>query len=400
MTLLRVLVRYSGPFLLVATLTGIILNGRHWSSAAARVPAIAGEVTGPEETVFNTANACEQLDIPDAPARAFRDDRGTVHLLATHRIARAMTGPNLNQLNHDCRVIYRSPQDPDPSHFQDNNWLYAFYSVPGDRIAALVHSEYDGEEIPKMCATPNNPNNCWWNTVTFAESRDGGATFVIPPAPNNLVAALPYRYEVGNQASAYGYNAPTNIVKTNGSYFALINDWPYKLQKYGPCLIRTSDVFSAGSWRAWDGVKFTIRFADPYREKIDDPAQHVCPPVYSGTADCLVQDASSGIFITTQSAPDSRFGGPPGFYMEASRDLVHWSKQTLLVSFSDLQVADGPGKWTYGYESLLDPTSADRNFSTLSQMPYLYYVRLDGNHPPYSRVLFRRRVKLRFPTVN
>ena len=45
--------------------------------------------------------------------------------------------------------------------------------------------------------------------------------------------------------------------------------------------------------------------------------------------------------------------------------------------------------------SLLDPASADRDFATVSDTPYVYYVRSDGNHPPYARVLFRRRVKLR-----
>ncbi|HJS84513.1 MAG TPA: hypothetical protein VJ779_03565 [Acetobacteraceae bacterium] len=30
----------------------------------------------------------------------------------------------------------------------------------------------------------------------------------------------------------------------------------------------------------------------------------------------------------------------------------------------------------------------------MSDMPYVYYVRLDRAHPPYTRVLFRRRLKL------
>jgi hypothetical protein len=59
----------------------------------------------------------------------------------------------------------------------------------------------------------------------------------------------------------------------------------------------------------------------------------------------------------------------------------------LLVKFSDLRASDGPGKWTYDYVSLLDPASTDRNFATVSDTPYLYYVRSDGNHPPYARAL-------------
>ena len=187
-------------------------------------PSISGVVIGPKELVFDTRTGCEQIDIPDAPARAFRDNHGTVHLVASHFVARAMTGPSLNRLKRDCRAIYRSPQDRDPSHFKYKNWLFSFFSEDGRRFAALVHSEFDADEIPGMCATPKDSNNCWWNTVTFARSLDGGYNFLEPAPPRNLVAALPYRYVVGNRASAYGYAGPTNIVKVDKFYYALIND--------------------------------------------------------------------------------------------------------------------------------------------------------------------------------
>jgi hypothetical protein len=359
------------------------------------VPAASAFVTGPKELVFDTKNSCEQIDIPDAPARAFRDDHNLVHLIATHYVARAMIGPNLNQLRHDCHVIYRSPKDPDPSHFQDNNWLYSFYTIDGHRVAALVHSEYDADEIPGMCATPRDPNNCWWNTVTFAQSLDGGYSFSVPAPPGNLVAAVPYTYQVGNRASAYGYNAPTNIVKAGGYYYSLINNWPYKAQQYGPCLIRASDVFDPRSWQAWDGKSFTIRFADPYREKIVKAEDHVCAPVFPGNAETLVQHVSTGAFVVMQLAVDGRFG-PPGFYIQGSRDLIHWSSPSLLVKMTDLRAMDGTGNWTYDYVSLLDPASTDRNFSTVTDTPYLYYVRSDADRLPYVRALFRIPIKLHF----
>lgn len=388
------LLQFPAFALLLACLTALRFCIRPQASTSTAAPSITGAVIGPSEVVFDTRNACEKIDIPDAPARAFRDYNNIVHLIATHFLARAMVGPSLDQLRHDCRVIYRSPHDPDPSHFQDNNWLYSFYSTDGRRIAALVHSEYDADEIRGMCATPEDPNNCWWNTVTFAESLDGGYSFKVPAPPRNLVAALPYRYIVGNRANAYGYNGPSNILKIGGYYYALINDWPYKAQKYGPCLIRTSDVFDPQSWRAWDGKDFTVRFADPYRELITKPEEHVCEPVLAGSADSLVEHMPSRTFIVTQSAPDSRLGGPAGFYLQVSRDLIHWSKPALLVKTSDLEAADGPGKWDYGYVSLLDPASADRDFSTVSDRSYVYYVRFDNNDPPYVRTLFRRPIQL------
>jgi hypothetical protein len=360
----------------------------------AAVPTLSGEVIGAAQVVFNTRDACEEIDIPDQAARAFRDDRGTVHLIASHYVARAMIGPSLDEVSHNCHVIYSSPRDPNPSNFQDNNWLSSFYSPDGRRIVALVHSEYDADEIPGMCATPNDTNNCWWNTVTFAESVDGGYSFKVPAPPQNLVAALPYRYVVGNRAGAYGYFGPTNIMKVGGFYYSLINEWDYKAQKSGACLIRTSDVFDPRSWRAWDGKGFNVHFADPYRETIEKPEELVCEPVLTVAVDGLLQHPRSGNFIVTQLIPDDRFG-PPGFYVQASHDLMHWSTPSLLVKFNDLLVADGPGKWTYAYVSLLDPASTDRNFSTVSDTPYVYYVRSDTD-PPYGRVLFRRQVKLEF----
>jgi len=356
-------------------------------------PHVTGAFLGSPQAVFDTANSCEKLDIPDASAHAFRDDHDVVHLIATHYVARAMVGPSLDKLTHDCRVIYRSPQDTDPSHFRYDNWLYSFYTIDGRHIAALVHSEYHGDAVPGGCATPQNTSNCWWNTITFAQSFDGGSSFAEPRPPLNLVASLPYRYQVGNTAGAYGYYQPTNILKVGSYYYAMINDWPYKAQKYGPCLMRTSSLFDSGSWRAWDGAAFTIRFDDPYSRPEHDVDQHLCEPVFAGVADSLVQLQRNGLFIVLQLTPDDRFG-PPGLYVSGSRDLIHWSHPALVARTSELAAQDGPGNWSYGYSSILDPTSTDRNFTIVSDAPFVYYVRMDRNHAPYSRVLFRRQIKL------
>jgi hypothetical protein len=36
----------------------------------------------------------------------------------------------------------------------------------------------------------------------------------------------------------------------------------------------------------------------------------------------------------------------------------------------------------------------DSSYMSITDDPYLYYVRMDGNHPPYQRVLFRQKIKL------
>jgi hypothetical protein len=67
---------------------------------------------GPRVAVFDTAkDACEQIDIPDAQARAFRDYKGTIHLVASHYVMRASLGPTLESVKHNCQVAYNSHHD-------------------------------------------------------------------------------------------------------------------------------------------------------------------------------------------------------------------------------------------------------------------------------------------------
>jgi hypothetical protein len=368
------------------------------TTASFRPPRVSASLIGAPESVFDTRDACETIDIPDAFPRAFRDFENKVHLIATHFVARAMVGPSLDTVKHDCRVIYRSPRDPDPAHFLDANWLDSLYTEDGRRVAALVHSEYHGDEHPGMCGdleNPNHSNDCAWTTVTFAESDDGGETFHEPDPPANLVASLPYPYDKFNRAAVQGYDSPTNILKLGSYYFAMINVWrEYKEQRYGPCLIRTTDPYNPPSWRGWDGKSFAIRFINPYIEKGIDPAQHVCFPVVAGTIDSLAVDEATGAIIADAYVEDDRYGKGPGLYIFASQDLMHWSTPTLVANTNTLLQAEPSGHWNYLYFALLDPNSTDRNFATISNQPYLYYVRLDQNHPPYTRVLFRRRIKI------
>jgi hypothetical protein len=52
------------------------------------------------------------------------------------------------------------------------------------------------------------------------------------------------------------------------------------------------------------------------------------------------------------------------------------------------------GNWSYQYFSLIDPKSQDSSYMTITDSPHLYYVRMDNNHGPHQRVLFRQNIKL------
>jgi hypothetical protein len=107
----------------------------------------SGEVRiiGPEEVVFDwTTDRCEMNDVPDLPARAFRDADGKVQLIATHYVDRRMIGDTLALVKRDCRVVMNSDMNGDPAKFDDHEWLGSFYTLDGQTIYALVHDEYQG----------------------------------------------------------------------------------------------------------------------------------------------------------------------------------------------------------------------------------------------------------------
>ena len=362
------------------------------------IPSVSAELSGPPEPVLDTRDGCDDVDVPDAFPHAFRDAQNSVHLIASHWVTRALIGPSLDQLKRDCHVVYRSSHDRDPAHFRDENWLTSFYTEDGLRVGALVHSEYHGFEHDGMCGDPQSPrraDDCAWTEITFAESRDGGNVFEEATPPTNLVASLPYPYDKENKSGPQGYNSPTNILKIGNFYYAMINVWrEYKAQRYGPCLIRTDNLFNPSSWRAWDGKDFRIRFVDPYMKQKDNPADHVCPPVILGTLDSLAIDEQSGIFLADVYVKDDRYGQGSGLYITASRDLVRWSVPKLVASTNSMLRHEPPGNWSYLYFTIIDPEAKDRNFTAVSNTPYVYYVRFDDNHPPYARVLFRQRIKI------
>ena len=63
------------------------------------------EITGEEEVVFDwTTDRCEEENIPDLAARAFRDADGRVQLLLSHLTNYRLVGPDLDTLAPDCSL--------------------------------------------------------------------------------------------------------------------------------------------------------------------------------------------------------------------------------------------------------------------------------------------------------
>jgi hypothetical protein len=372
---------------------------------SAELRTVKGVLEGPRAVVFDTAkDSCEQIDVPDAMARAFRDNKGTVHLVASHYKMRQNLGPTLLSVKHSCDVAYDSVHDPDPAHYNDSTWLDSFYSLDGKKIVALGHMEYHGWEHKGMCHSKDY-SACWYNADTLHLSEDGGYHFESFKAPENYFVGLPFKYEIDKGPE--GYSVDTNIVKVGKWYYAMATDWPWLpnctpeegpshcLVPFGGAPIRTSNLLDASSWRGWNGKDFSLTFADPYLGPVKHPEAHVYTPVpYMYYVNAINIYEPAHLFVATLWDPFNTAYGPEGLYLSTSTDLINWSVPALVVTQAQLLAKEPKGNWSYGYVSLLDPRSKDANFSGIGKHPYVYYVRLDNNNPPYTRVLFRQEVKL------
>ena len=342
---------------------------------------VSVRVVGPEEIVFDwSRDACEPNDVPDTPARAFRDAAGRVQLIASHYINRRMTGPDLDHVRHDCRVILSSHNNPDPAGFDDREWIHSLYTLDGAQVVALLHNEYQGHRHPGQCSS-GEYRRCWYNSITHAVSEDGGKTFRHSGPPEHLVASLPYRY-VPDSGPAGVFN-PSNIVHNSrdGYYYALLHVEEYRDQQWGTCVMRTRDVSDRTSWRAWDGSGFNVRFVDPYRERSVPENAHVCHPVareHINMHSSVTFNTYLGRFIlvgTSQSSEDGRTAA--GIYYSLSDDLVHWTPKKLLLEVEFTSTFSCGDQNPVNYPSLLDPDSTSRNFETADRTAYLYLTRFN-----------------------
>jgi hypothetical protein len=247
-------------------------------------------------------------------------------------------------------------------------------------------------------------NACWYNADTLHLSLDGGYHFGSVNAPANYVVGLPFEYEIDQGPE--GYSVDTNIVKAGEWYYAMATDWPWPpncgqvgttncLVQFGGSPIRTSNLLDSSSWRGWNGKDFSVSFADPYLGPVQNPEEHVYTPVpYMYYVNAINTYEPAHLFVATLWDPWNTAYGPEGLYLSTSTDLVNWTQPTLVVTQAELLAKEPKGNWGYAYFSLLDPASTDANFSSISNQPYLYYVRFNNDHGPYVRVLFRQGIKL------
>ncbi len=343
-------------------------------------PDAAMALVGPTEVVFDwSRDRCDEGDIPDLPARAFRDASGTVQVIATSDTSRRFVGADLGGIKRDCRVVMSSASDPNPAHYADRSWLASPYTEDGQTIYALVHNEYHGHEHPGMCPQADY-FPCWYNSVTLAVSHDRGATYgPVAAPPGHLVATLPQRYAAG--AGPSGVFEPSNIIKgRDGLYYAFVRIDEANSDQQRICLMRTASLADPSSWRAYDGDDFTAAFIDPYRQA---PVSTVlCAPIDPDHLGVMAGSVTFNTYLNQYVLVGTtavHAGGRDawGVLYALSDDLIHWQPRRLLFE-AELPWTYQPGDANvYLYPSLLDPASPDRNFSTTGQTAFVYVTRFN-----------------------
>jgi PKD domain len=341
----------------------------------------------PETVPFDwSAQKCTNDDIPDQPARAFREANGTINFVDSHHTVWRSTTTNLTTLTHRCSpVVMNSHNNTDPAMYDDKEWIGATWTSDGTTVYGLTHSEYQGyRHAPggyciRSGESFDEKAKCWQNAITLVTSTNGGSTFSHTTPPSHLVAGSPTRWARGN--GPIGFFQPSHIVKGQDGWHYVMARVMGGSQPLGSCVLRSRNISDPTSWRGWSGTGFTVTFPSPYLNTLD-PAQHVCQPAtpqYIGTlSESLGWSTYFKKWVLVGSSDNADAMSGPGFYFYTSDDLINWSQATLLMKAElpwTWQCSDGPQY--YRDPSLLDPQSTTRNFDTMGQRPYLFFTRFN-----------------------
>ena len=390
--MLRLAARHAGLTLLAGAMLGLGTA----TSFAAEPPLVAVTIVGPAEIVFTPArDACDGNDVPDVPARAFRDAGGEIVLFALHSENRAFHGPDFGRLKLACAPPLPSRGDADPAAYDDVSWIAATWTENGRDVAALVHHEYQANTHPGRCPAKVYLA-CWYNSVVAVASQDGSVSFT-RPAPPQVVAAAPFRQEVG-QGRHRGFFNPSNIVADGAARYMMAATTGWDGQDSGVCLFRTTNPADPTTWRAYDGQTFATRFLDPYRVKPGRPTCRVIAPFPSPVGSISRHRASGAWIAVFQAKANGRDFSEPGFYTTSSRDLVTWDKPRLILAGATLY--DDPcqsGGRLIAYPSLIDRDAKGRNFDDVGDNADLYFasLKVTGCEVTSERDLVRRRVAIK-----
>ncbi len=368
-------------FLLVAA----TLHPRFFSSplyaASLSINATDGGITiegvGPLETVYDySAQRCNETDVPDLPARAFRDADGAINLHAAHTLNYRSVGKSFDSLRRSCTSIYSSKNKKDFNALTYHEWLSAPYTPDGKNVYSLVHNEWYANLVDPRCVKSSVIG--WINSVTLVASQNGGKTFSRPadyivrrPA-KEWSTSFPCSAPGPTTNTVYGSFSPSNIIKKGEYYYSVVHEIKGPWNS-GTCLMRTADLSRGSAWEIFtanDWQKANTKTECAFLQNVNVMHESLTYNTYLGKYVLL----------------GTLFHPTPDFAIALSDDLIHWSKPIRILRLPELHRP-------YQYPSLIDHTSPSRNFETTDREAYLYFTFHHGA-PNYSdRDLMRQKIR-------
>jgi hypothetical protein len=348
------------------------------SQAPARVIAAPVIVVGNNPvTVFAEAQRCEPLDLPDAPLRAFRRPDGMVVAFATHYLNRALVGPSLSHLSHDCKLVYQGKHLADPAQFDDRTWITATWTFDGMTVSALGHNEYHADQFPGQCQFKTYME-CWYNAIVPLSSLDGGRSFTRTHYPTTI-AAPPMKSDE-NQGRPRGYLNPSNIIFHSGYYYTLIGRSAFGGKKAGRCLFRTENVLSPETWKVWDGDSYISIIGSPYEAGWTEKPTCEAATGLGGALGSIAKINGSKLFAAFWIAESSN--NIEGGYVNVSfsEDLLHWFGTQHLLNVTPSWSSNCPQGVRYNYPSALSDFDKGKNFESLGVSSWLFLTRTSCSH--------------------
>ena len=149
---------------------------------------------GERELVFDwTTDRCEDLHLPDQPARFVRAADGELVLFdanaPTYYVSRGADFDSLLPVCDPPALVSADLQAPDS--YENWEWIWAVYRE-GTSWHTLIHNEFHDAVAPTCkVGDPSPANPCWYNSITYAVSTDSAYSFVKPSPPAHVVAPAP-----------------------------------------------------------------------------------------------------------------------------------------------------------------------------------------------------------------
>ena len=369
---------------------------------------------GPEEFVFRwQKDRCAETDITDVYVRAFRNHKDEIVLVSGNAPDNHfMFGPGFKGLKRGCKPVMRSHDSPLAETFDNQEWVASTYTLDGRTVYAMIHNEFHDPKAGPPCrkGVTDPSNRCWYNSINFGISTDGGRSFTHAPAPGHLMISPFGRWDPkgnprprggGFDPPVYGALAPSNIIKgTDGFFYCLFFALPDPARAglRGICLVRSDDLADPKSWRMWDGEGFGSSFSNPYAPGWKSPKfAFVGHPHVGDMSGSLTYNTYLERYILVGTNAAHRPDGSVycGFFFSLSEDLIHWSPiQLVREAVLGFPHCPSNGRDLDQYPSLIDHEDTTRNFERTGRRPYLYFNRWyqGAGRNSYDRDLLRVRL--------